>query len=246
MAGHSRWAQVKHKKAGADAKRGAVFSKLARLITVAAREAGPDPNTNSKLRNAIEQARSAGIPKENVERAISRAAGGDEAEKLREVEYEAYGPGGTAMLITGLTDNPNRTTNEVKRILAELGGRLAEAGRVAWLFERRIAADFETPAADAEREALELALIDAGAEDTLALEGRLRAIVPPNRTEAFRERIEASGRSPIGWSAVAFPKNPIKVLPGDRARIRSLVAALEDHPDIHEVWTNVADLATAP
>ena len=111
MAGHSRWAQIRHKKAGADAKRGALFSKLARLIAVAARDGGDDPARNSKLRQVMDQASDAGMPKENIERSILRGTGSGEVRDLRAVEYEAYGPGGTALLIAGLTDNPNRTTN---------------------------------------------------------------------------------------------------------------------------------------
>src|SRR3989338_8890104 len=137
MAGHSRWAQVKHKKAGADARRGARFSKLARLITVATREGGPEPSANARLRSAMEHARGAGVPKENIARAVARAAGGGDGAALVEREYEAYGPGKSAFLIRAVTDNPNRTTAEVKTILAPCGGKLAALGSVAWIFERR-------------------------------------------------------------------------------------------------------------
>ena len=237
MSGHSRWAQIKHKKAGSDAKRGALFSKLSRLITVAARDGGGDPKANAKLRNATEQARSAGIPRENIERAIARGVGGSEEAALREVEYEAYGQSGSAYLIAGVTDNANRTTNEIKHILMEHGGRLAQMGSVAWLFERRIAADFALP--EERRDEVELVLIDAGAEDTVVLKDRFRAIVEPERWENFREALDARGFRPLEWSTVALAKNPI-ALTGERfAAVVRLREALEDHSDVNDVWTNV-------
>lgn len=136
MSGHSRWAQIKHKKAASDAKKGKLFSKLSRLLTLAAREAGPDPKTNSKLAAAMEEARRANLPKENIERAIKKA-GEKEGAELKEVVYEAYGPGGSAVIITAVTDNPNRTTNEIKRILAEHDAKLGEMGSAQWAFEKK-------------------------------------------------------------------------------------------------------------
>ena len=136
MSGHSRWAQIKHKKAASDAKKGKLFSKLSRLLTLAAREAGPDPKTNSKLAGAMEEARKANLPKENIERAIKKASEKESAE-LKEVVYEAHGPGGSALIITAVTDNPNRTTNEMKRILAEYDAKLGEMGSAQWAFDKK-------------------------------------------------------------------------------------------------------------
>src|SRR3989344_8240812 len=181
MAGHSRWAQVKHKKAGADAKRSALFSRLARLITAAAREHGPDPAMNSRLRAAIEQARSVELPKENIERAIGRASGSGSGNALISRDYEAYGPGWSAFLIQTVTDNLNRTTGELKAILADFGGKLAEAGSVAWLFERRTLVSFTI--SSGRRDAATLALIDAGAIDIGPVADGLIAIVLPEFVE---------------------------------------------------------------
>ncbi len=239
MAGHSRWAQIRHKKAGSDAKRGALFSKLARVIAVASREGGADPRANPKLRSAIEQARDAGLPKENIERAIARGGGGAEGENLRPLEYEAYGPGGIAILMSALSDNPNRTTGELKRILADGGGRMAEAGSVGWMFERRIAVDFVRPAADPED--AELALIDAGAEDTGLLEDRIRALVIPERQDAFLQSANGRGLTPLASSLVLIPKNPIALGLAERQDADSLTAALGEHPDVIDVWTNLAE-----
>lgn len=238
MAGHSRWAQIRHKKAGSDAKRSTLFSKLARLIAVASHEGGPDPQTNPKLRSAIEQARDADLPKENIERAIARGGGANEGANLRPLEYEAYGPGGIALLISGLSDNPNRTTNELKRALADGGGRLAETGSVAWMFERRIAVDFARPIA--EPEATELILIDAGAEDTARLEDRIRALVAPERQNAFLQSVNARGLTPIASALTPIPQNPIALGLGQRRDAEALIAALEEHPDVIDVWTNLA------
>lgn len=136
MSGHSRWAQIKHKKAATDAKKGKLFSRLSRLITLAAKEFGPDPKTNSRLAAAVEEARKANMPSDNIERAVGRAKD-QEASELKEVLYEAYGPGGTALLIVAITDNPNRTTNDIKHILSEHGAKLGVEGSATWAFEKR-------------------------------------------------------------------------------------------------------------
>ena len=135
MSGHSKWAQIKHKKAATDAKRGKLFSRLAKMLTVAAKEKGPDPKTNARLAAAIEEAKKENLPKENIERAINRASDKDAAE-LKEVVYEAFGPGGLSLIITAVTDNSNRTTNEVKHILSEHGGNLGVAGSAMWAFDK--------------------------------------------------------------------------------------------------------------
>lgn len=238
MAGHSRWAQVKHKKAGTDAKKSAVFGKLARLITAAARESGADPASNAKLRSAIAQARGAGVPKDNIERAISRAVGGGADAALVEREYEAYGPGGSAFLIRAVTDNPNRTTAEVKAILASSDGKLADAGSVAWMFERRAIALF--PAPDPARlDAVTLALIDAGAEDIEPGPDGLAAAVAPESLEIFERSASAAGFRPERTEILRIPKTTVAPEEGDRAQADALVAALEDHPDVVDVATNI-------
>jgi len=136
MSGHSKWSQIKHKKSASDAKRGQLFSKLSRFITIAAKELGEDPLTNSKLAQAIEEAKAANMPKDNIERAIKRAEEKDAA-SLKETLYEAYGPGGSALIITAITDNTNRTTNEIKHLLTENGGKLGEQGSAVWAFDKK-------------------------------------------------------------------------------------------------------------
>ena len=240
MSGHSRWTQIKHKKAGSDAKRGALFSKIGRMIAVAAASGGPDPRANAKLRSAVDQARGAGMSKDVIERAIARASGEGGSARGQEVEYEAYGPGASAWLIAGITDSPNRTTTELKRILTESGGRLAEARNVGWMFDRRVAYEFSAQERGAD--AAELALIDAGAEDTAVREDRVTALVPLAAAPAFLATVASRGFSPETSAMIYVPKSPITLLPQDLALAHALASNLEDHPDVTEVWTNIENL----
>lgn len=240
MSGHSKWTQIKHKKAGTDAKRGALFSKLTRLITASAREGGGDPNANFKLRQAVDQARAAGLPKDNIERAIARSStSGAEDANLKEVEYEAYGPGGSAFLISGLTDNSNRTTNEIKHLLEDHGGRLAASGSVAWMFERRIVFEFAPEGRDTET--TELALIDAGADDTRVEAGFILASLAPEKANDFEQAAAALGLKATTSSFVAIPKNTVVLNDKDLTAASALSEALENHQDINDVWVNIGN-----
>lgn len=238
MAGHSRWAQVKHRKAGADARKSARFSKFSRLLTSAAREGGSDPETNQKLRAAIEQARAIGLPKENIERAVARARG-PAAEALLTREYEAYGPGGIAYLIQVVTDNSNRTAAELKSILTAHDGKFAPSGSVAWMFQRQAAILLPPPNSDA-RENVILALIDAGAIDVEETADGLLVHSAPEHVEAITSAAENIGLPAISIHTVIAPKTPARVNASLRAGARSLAEALEDHPDVTVVWTNAA------
>jgi len=244
MSGHSKWTQIKHKKAGTDAKRGALFSKLARTISVAARDGGANPNLNARLRQAIEYASNAGLPKENIERAVSRAESASDIANLKPVEYEAYGPGGTALIIAGLTDNSNRTTNEVKRILADHGGRLADAGSVAWMFDQRVLVSF--PVEGESLDTIELSLIDAGAEDTAADTDHIEAIVVPENLGLFLEKAKKVGLAPTSTHLIAVPKSKIKATAEVVETLTKLTDALDEHPDVQEVWTNARESSHTP
>ncbi len=241
MSGHSHWAQVKHKKTITDAKKGNLFSKMARLIAVAAKEKGADQAMNSKLRMAVENARSIGMPKENIERAVLRGAGGAGVEALEEVRYEAYGPGGTALLILGVTDNKNRTTSEIKHLLAECAGKLATEGSVAWLFKKVGAADFPKESAGKRSEELTLTLIDAGADDVQEFPEGFTAYVNPDSLEKFKEELERKG---LAFSRVGVdyvPTNPILLAEDDKAKLASLLEALDEHDDVQEIYTNAKE-----
>lgn len=229
---------MKHKKAGADAKRSALFSKLTRLVTAASREGGPDPAANAKLRAAIEQARDAELPKENIERAIARAAGTASADALMSRQFEAYGPGGSAYLIQVLTDNPNRTAGDLKRILADSDGKMADAGSVAWMFERRAVLTF-TPLAPEALEAAALALIDAGALEVEADGGTLWASVAPEAVGPFQRAAALRGLTATRTDMAMVPKATVAIGPDERGRAEALADALTNHPDVIAVSTNI-------
>ncbi|MBI3627390.1 MAG: YebC/PmpR family DNA-binding transcriptional regulator [Candidatus Sungbacteria bacterium] len=235
MSGHSKWAQIKHKKAVVDAKRSNLFSKLVRAIMIAART-GENPDMNPRLKLEIDRAREFNMPAENIERAIKKATSAKEADLLSEVLYEAYGPGGVAILIEGVTDNKNRTAAEIKRILADHGGKLAEAGSVQWLFERKailIADAFHS-------DEIELGLIDAGAEDISHEADATLILSPFEIKEILAYKLRELDISLREMKAVYLPKN--KVARGLEAdRLASLVEALETHDDVLSVWTNTAE-----
>lgn len=237
MSGHSKWSKVKHKKAGTDAKRGALFSKLSRVISVAAGEGGADPKTNAKLRQAIDQARASGLPKENIERAISRAGKTGKEANLVSREYEAYGPQGSAFLILAVTDNINRTLNELKAILAASGGKLGESGSVSWMFERKAVMEFAAPPSQTQE--IELALIEAGAEDINVKDNRIQAVAAAEKLDAFLRGVNQRGLSLLNTSQCMLPKNIISPDQASRQKILALKKNLEDHPDVTEVWTNI-------
>lgn len=237
MSGHSKWAQIKHKKAASDAKKGNLFSKLSRMITVIAKR-GSDPAMNPSLRMAIEKARGFSLPQSNIERAIEKAEEKTDAEGLEEVLYEAYGPGGSAVLIEGITDNKNRTTAEIKHILSDHDGKLAEKGTVLWLFER-IAVFEITESAQNNKEAIELALIDAGANDTAAEEGVVCGFFAPDALGHAKEKINASN-IPIKDAHLAWrEKNKVPLAEDQKEKLATLLEALDAHDDVQEVYINV-------
>ena len=240
MAGHSKWKQIKHKKALTDAKKGKAFSKISRMITVAVKEKqNRDPSTNSKLRTAIEKARTLGMPGENVERAMAKGLGEGKEEGLEEVLYEAFGPVGTALLIAGITDSKNRTTAEIKHILSEHGGRMSDKGSVEWMFNHVAAFDFDAEDFPSAEEA-ELFLIDAGAEDISKNDSLLTAYVSPQSAEVFKKNLGAKSINPKEEYFDYLPKNKIS-LPDEeiKQKVIALIEALDDNDDVQEIYTNV-------
>lgn len=236
MSGHSKWASIKHKKAAVDSKRGALFTKLARAITVAAREGGPDPAGNASLAHAVQKAKDLRMPKDNIERAIAKGAGTDkDAAALEEIIYEGYGPGGVAMLINCLTDNRNRTGSDVKHLLSKSGGGLGEPGSVAWNFEKKgvIAVDAEAYGEDDL-----FAAIDAGAEDIIGDEELFEVICEPADFPTVRAALEGAGVEFQGADIVQRPKSRVEIEDKDAAKLFRLIDALEEHDDISEVAAN--------
>jgi len=243
MGGHSHWSQIKRQKQAADAKRGQLFTKLAREIAVATREGGSsDPAMNPRLRLAIERARSYNMPLENIERAIKRGLGQTNEAALVEAIYEGYGPGGIAILVVALTDNKNRTVSEVRTAFSRSGGSLGEAGCVAWLFEQKGVITIN--AADVDPEAVALQAIDAGAED-VKLEGSLVEVyTAPEDLEKVRRTLQEEN-IPIANAEVSFvPKSTVPLDEKDTLQALRLLDRLEELDDVQRVYSN-AEFADA-
>lgn len=238
MSRHSHWAKIKRAKGAEDAKKGASFTRLSRVITVAAKEKGSDPSTNFKLRLAIDAARAANMPKDTIDRAIARAAGGEEG-SLEEISYEAMGPGGVALIIDAVTDNRNRTISSIKLILSRHGGSLAGMGSVKWQFEQRGIIRIAVDKIPKDHDAFELAVIDAGAVDVRGEEDGLTIECAPDDFERLMKYL-ASQNIPVEYSAVEWvSKTPVTVSDSTvRETLDNLYAALEVDDDIANYATN--------
>jgi len=236
MSGHSKWASIKHKKGATDAKRGKLFTKLARAITVAAREGGGDPEGNATLATAIQKARDQSMPKDNIQRAIDRGTGeGPDAVAVERILYEGYGPGGVAILVDAMSDNRNRTGSEIRHAFDRHNGSLGEPNSVAWIFEKRgvIVVDGERY----DEDDLMLA-IDAGAEDVVDDDGTLRVLSAPGDLNAVRGALEEAGVDIESSDLVMEPKNTVEVDEGDAKTLLNLIEALDDHDDVDAVHAN--------
>lgn len=235
MSGHSKWKQIKYKKAAADSKKGAVFTRLGKVITLAAKDGG-DPTTNFKLATAIDQARAMNMPKDNIERAIKRGVGvGGEAE-LHEVMYEGYGPAGVALLIAAVTDNINRTVSDIRHALQKHGGTLAEANAVKWNFEQKGVIRLEKNIHD--KDALELAAIDAGADDIREEEDNIVIATEPKNLQRLKQELEKQGVKSEYAAVEYLPKNTVDLNEIDSAKLNSLTEALDELEDIQDYYTN--------
>ena len=236
MSGHSKWHSIKHKKAVVDARRGQQFTKLARAITVAAREGGGDPEGNSALALAVQKARDASMPKDNIERAIAKGTGeGAEGDRIETVLYEAYGPGGVALLIEALTDNRNRTGSEIRHLLSKNGGNLGEPGSVSYLFDKQGVIVVDATRYDEEDL---MPAIDAGALDISMDEDVFEVITDPSDLVAVREALTNAGveieSAEIAWR----PKSRVPVEEADATKLMRLIDALEESDDVSAVHAN--------
>lgn len=240
MAGHSKWKQVKHKKAITDARKSQLFSKVVREIMVAARLGGPSTDTNIRLRTALERARDVGLPKDNIERALERAAGTGDGAKLQEFLYEATAPGGVLILIEGITDNTNRSIAEIKHILGNNSAKIAEPGSVAWNFEK-IGTIVISSEANKEKtkEDLELAIIDAGASDVRTEENSFLVETEFTRRDAVRARLEQAGIVVAEGGHDYKAKNVVEVGPDLEESTEAILDNLSEHDDVQEVYTNL-------
>jgi YebC/PmpR family DNA-binding regulatory protein len=236
MSGHSKWHSIKHKKAIVDQRRGQHFTKLARAVTVAAREGGGDPDGNSALALAIQKARDASMPKDNIERAIAKGTGeGSDADQIETVLYEGYGPGGVALLIETLTDNRNRTGADVRHALSKHGGSLGEPGSVSYLFDKR--GEIVVDASRYGEDDL-LVAIDAGAEDIALDDDVYEIVVEPSELPAVRRALEESGIEIESSDVTQRPKARVPVDESDAGRLMKLIDMLEESDDVSAVYAN--------
>jgi YebC/PmpR family DNA-binding regulatory protein len=238
MSGHSKWATIKRKKGAADAKRGQLFTRLAREIVLAAREGGGDQEGNFKLRLAIEKARANNMPKENVERAIKRGTGEDkEGGVIEQVTYEGYAPHGIALLIDVVTDNRNRAVSEIRRILSRAGGSLGEGGSVAWQFARKTY--FSVPTAGHNPDAVFELAVDAGADDVQIGKETIEVYAPVEAFKSVSERLRKAGITPEESTLRMEPNQQTELEPDQTVQVMKVIESLEELDDVHMVYSNL-------
>ncbi len=235
MSGHSKWSTIKHKKAATDKKRGKLFSKLSRAIIVAAKEGGGDPATNNALAVAVQKARDYSMPKDNIERAIARGAGGADSADYEVVTYEGYGPGGAAFVVEALTDNRNRTAANVRSVFTKSGGSLGQPGSVAWMFERKGVVIVE---GDVDGDELLLAAADAGADDVTDDEGIWQVTSDPTSLSAVRASVEEAGFAVGSAELTMLPKTMNDVDEEQARKLLRMIDLLEDDDDVQDVYFN--------
>jgi YebC/PmpR family DNA-binding regulatory protein len=236
MAGHSKWKQIKHKKAAADAKRGAAFAKLIKEITIAARQGGGDPAANPRLRTAIDTAKAANMPSDNIDRAVKKGTGELEGVTYEEATYEGYGPGGAAIMLQVTTDNLNRTVAEIRHLFARHGANLASPGAVAWMFDKKGQMTLDATRLD-EDAAVEAAL-EAGADDLTRDSEQYVITTNPSALHQVDEALRARGLEPHNVEIALIPTSTVRVEGGDAERLLRLMEAIDEHDDVSKVFSN--------
>ena len=236
MSGHSKWHTIKHKKGAADAKRGKIFTRLIKELTVAARNGGGDPGMNPRLRTIIAAAKEVNMPADNIKKAILRGTGELPGVIYEEITYEAYGPGGSALIIETMTDNKNRTVGELRHMLEKHAGNLASTNAVAWMFSKKGLIVVEKAKADEEK-LLSIAL-EAGADDMADEGDNWEVLSDPATFEAVRDAVKASGVEPASAQVAMLPQNYVKLTGAPANQMIRLMDALDDHEDVKQVWSN--------
>ena len=235
MSGHSKWSTIKHKKGAADAKRGKLFSKLIKEITIAARVGGGDPAANPRLRTAMDKARAANMPNDNIARAIKKGTGELEGVKYEEVTFEGYGPGGVAVMVETLTDNRNRTVSELRHLFSKLGGNLGEAGCVAWIFSKHGVLTFDKVVGE---ETLMETVLEAGADDIKDEEDMFTVVTDPSSFETVKDACDTNDIKYIEANLSMVPQNTVKLDRSGAEKMLKLMDALEDHDDVQNAYAN--------
>jgi len=238
MAGHSKWANIKHKKGREDAKKGKMFSKLSKMISVAAREGGDDPDMNSELRLAIQKAKDNNMPNDNIERAIKRGTGDLDGVNYERFVYEGYGPGGIAIYMDLMSDNRNRTAAEIRHLLSKHGGNLGETGCVSWMFKRKgqLVIDLEKNALD--EDSLMMIAIEAGAEDVITEDNLINIYTTSTELEEVRLNLEEEDIEIESSDIAMIPDNTIEMDISNARKVLKLMDVLEEHDDVQEVYSN--------
>jgi YebC/PmpR family DNA-binding regulatory protein len=235
MSGHNKWSTIKHKKGAADAKRGKVFTKIIKELTVAAKMGGADPDANPRLRTAIDKAKSENMPKDNIERAVKKGSGGLDGVNYEETTYEGYGPGGVAVLVEVMTDNRNRTVSDVRSIFSKCNGNMGEAGCVAWLFDKKGLIVYPK---DTDFDALFEAALEAGADDVVDEEGQIEVVTDPSAFIEVREALEKSGFKFESAEVTMIPQTMVKLDGKQAESMLKLMDRLEDNDDVQNVYAN--------
>ncbi len=236
MSGHSKWHSIKHKKGALDAKRGRMFTKVIKEITIAARIGGGDQDANARLRKAISDAKGFNMPADNIKRAIMKGTGELEGGQLEELTYEGYGPSGVAMIVEVVTDNRNRTVSEIRHVFSKNGGNMGEAGSVSWMFKKKGYVVIEKSKAD--EDTLMTLAIDAGADDFSSEESNYEIYTAPESFDAVLNAVKAKGIEPIAAEISMIPENYVKVEGKSAHQVIKLMEALDDHDDVQHVYGN--------
>jgi YebC/PmpR family DNA-binding regulatory protein len=237
MSGHSKWHTIKHKKGATDAKRGRVFTRIIKELTVAARAGGGDPDTNPRLRTIIAEAKQANMPAENIKRAIRRGTGEEPGVQYEEITYEGYGPGGVALIIEAMTDNKNRTVGEIRHMLTKYGGDLGQSNSVAWMFEKKGYIVIEK--SKASEDTLLNAALDAGADDLRDDGDSWEVVSAPDAFPAVKDAVEKLGIETVSAQVAMLPKNFVSLEGRAAQSMLKLLDLIEDHDDVQHVWSNM-------
>lgn len=237
MAGHSKWSNIKHRKGAQDAKRGKLFTKLGKELTIAAKEAGGDPNFNPRLRLAIDKAKAANMPKDNLERAIKKGTGELEGVDYMEIRYEGYGPEGTAFIVEVVTDNKNRSASEVRTAFSRKNGNLGTDGAVSWMFQRK--GEIVVAAEEVDADELMMAALEAGAEDVKDEDGEFTVLTDPADCNTVSEELKKAGYNVTEAEVAMIPDNKVQITDLDTAKkVMALYEALDDLDDVNDVYSN--------
>ncbi|WP_213975687.1 YebC/PmpR family DNA-binding transcriptional regulator [Tepidanaerobacter acetatoxydans] len=237
MSGHSKWSNIKNKKAKMDAQKGKIYTRFSKLIIVAAREGGPDPNANSRLKDIIEKAKQANMPNDNIERAIKRGSGELGGADYEEIMYEGYGPGGVAILIDATTDNRNRTAGEMRHLFDKHGGNLGETGCVAWMFEKKGLILIEKKD-DTDVEQIMMLAIDSGAEDVEELEDSIEITTSVEKFETVKSYLQDNNIDIFSAELSFIPNTTVTLPESESEKLEKLLEILEEHDDVQNVYTN--------